>query len=170
MLFRSSLQNNLCAGGTSGQISVAANGGLSPYNFSWTGPTGAITSPTNLVAGNYQLQLTDANGCSATASYILTDPAPLTAQINLIQGLACHGNANGVLGLQVQGGTMPYSISWQGQGSTQTSFSNLAAGVYTATLTDANGCSTQQQYALLDRKSTRLNSSHEWISRMPSSA
>jgi hypothetical protein len=143
-----SLQNNLCAGGTSGQISVAASGGIAPYNLSWTGPAGAISSPTNLTAGNYQLQLTDANSCQASASYTLTDPTPLTAQLNLLQGLACNGNSNGMLGLQFQGGVAPYALTWQGQPSNQSTFSNLAAGLYTAVITDAHGCSMQQQYQL----------------------
>ncbi|MFM9053141.1 MAG: hypothetical protein ACKOKF_12655, partial [Bacteroidota bacterium] len=65
--------NAICYGASNGSASVSAIGGIFPYAYLWN--TGATTaSITNRPAGSYTVQVTDANGCSATASVVIGQP------------------------------------------------------------------------------------------------
>ncbi|MDX2003030.1 MAG: gliding motility-associated C-terminal domain-containing protein [Chitinophagales bacterium] len=136
------ITNILCNGGTNGSIEVTATGGNGPFTFSWsTGlvNNGVTTSTiTGLGAGTYGLTVTDATGCTASETYILTEPAPLTLSATATD-VTCNGAANGSIDLTVTGGTAPYSYSWTG-GSTNQDLNNLAGGSYTVNVTDDNGC------------------------------
>lgn len=96
----------------------------------------------NLLAGNYDVLVTDANGCTASTNEILTDaPAPVVQNVNATN-VNCNGAGNGQLTITANGGTNPlqYSIdngiSFQGT----TSFTNLTPGNYIIQVSDANGC------------------------------
>src|SRR6185369_17050178 len=83
-------------------------------------------------AGSYTFTVTDANGCSITVPVTITEPTPITAT-TAVTNVACNGGATGSVVITPTGGTAPYTIT-----PAQT---NLAAGSYTFTVTDANGCS-----------------------------
>jgi hypothetical protein len=68
-----------CAGG-SGSIQVTAAGGTAPYSFQWNGQPGTSFIQ-NIKAGNYQLIVTDANGCTFNKTFTVTDPAPYTIDL-----------------------------------------------------------------------------------------
>jgi hypothetical protein len=78
--------------------------------------------------------VTDGNGCTKTASYLVTQPTLLTA-VATGTSTSCANSATVVAG----GGTIPYSYSWS-NGATTQSITSLPAGTYTVTVTDANGC------------------------------
>lgn len=138
-----SAQTNVsCFNGTQGSATVSASGGTAPYTYSWS-TTPAQTSPTatNLAAGNYTVTVTDANGCTATASVTITQPAALNASISAQTNVSCFGNTNGSATASVNGGTGPYTYSWNTSPvQTSATASNLAPGTYVVTVTDANGC------------------------------
>jgi hypothetical protein len=92
-----------------------------------------------LSIGTYSVTVTDANGCSATATVTITQPAALVATISATN-VACNGDATGAANLSVSGGTTPYTYNW-GSGVTTEDRTGLTAGTYTVTITDANGCS-----------------------------
>ncbi|MFN9113521.1 MAG: hypothetical protein ACK5XN_25900, partial [Bacteroidota bacterium] len=76
--------NVSCFGGTNGSINLTVSGGFG-YSYSWTGPGGFTASTedlNNLAAGNYQVTVTDANGCTTTASVTITQPEELSASIS----------------------------------------------------------------------------------------
>jgi hypothetical protein len=127
----------LCFGQSTGSINITVNGGSAPYTYLWS--NGAITEDiSGLVAGTYSVTVTDANGCTATASATVNQPAsPVTA--NATATNATCGNPNGSVNLTVTGGTSPYTYLWS-NGATTEDISGLAAGTYTVTVTDANGC------------------------------
>ncbi|MBL0343395.1 MAG: gliding motility-associated C-terminal domain-containing protein [Bacteroidetes bacterium] len=136
-------QNVNCFGGTNGSVSVAVSGGTAPYAYVWN--NGAVTSSqSGLAAGNYQVTVTDVNGCSTTSNINVTQPAAgLSSSINGSQNVLCFAGNNGSLDVNVSGGTSPYTYSWSNGASTQ-DISTLAAGTYTVVITDANGCSETQ--------------------------
>ena len=134
-------QNVSCYTGTNGSIDLTASDGTAPYAFNWS--NGATTEDiNNLAAGTYTVTVTDANGCTTTASSTVTQPsASLSASTNVTQNVSCHSGNNGAVNLTVTNGTAPYSYSWN-NGSTSEDISNLVSGTYTVTVTDANGCTT----------------------------
>jgi hypothetical protein len=94
---------------------------------------------TNLAAGPYTIILTDANLCTSTSNFTITEPTSLNATES-------HTNVNCTTGfgsatITATGGTLPYTYSWtSGAGNVQT-VNNLLAGNYTAIVSDANLCS-----------------------------
>ena len=141
--------NVSCPGASDGSIDAIVVGGAAPYTFLWTAPDGSTfggEDPTGLEAGNYTLTITDAAGCEATSSITLLPPTALEASVTGDgTALACAGDDDAAASLHVTGGTAPYTIAWTGPAdftSNASGISGLAAGVYTALVTDLNGCST----------------------------
>ncbi|MEZ4979151.1 MAG: Ig-like domain-containing protein, partial [Chitinophagales bacterium] len=132
--------NITCNGFSNGAITTIVNGGTAPYTYSWTG-AGVNPSSQNqsgLAAGIYNLTVTDAAGCTATASTTLTQPIALTGGITATN-VACNGGSTGSLNLSVSGGTAPYTYLWS-NGPISEDQSLLPAGTYTVVVTDANSC------------------------------
>jgi gliding motility-associated-like protein len=128
-----------CNGGSNGSIVSTPSGGTPAYTYAWT-PSGQITATaTGLSAGTYTITVTDANGCIATASAVITQPTPVVATIGAITNVSCNGGANGSTSASGSGGTPPYFYSWT-SGSTTSNATGLSAGTYTVTVTDINGC------------------------------
>ncbi|MBK9193928.1 MAG: gliding motility-associated C-terminal domain-containing protein [Flavobacteriales bacterium] len=143
--------NISCNGSADGWVDVTVSGGTAPYYYTWTddfGGTTGIEDLSNLTAGNYYLNLVDANGCTTSASFTLTEPASLIATANITTA-ACQGSSDGAIDVTVSGGSVPYTYSWTGangfSASTQ-DLTSLVAGVYAFTITDANGCSITETY------------------------
>lgn len=125
-----------CAGGSNGAASVNASGGTPGYTYSWSnGATGASTS--GLSAGNHQVLITDSRGCQLLQGFTITQP---TAILLALSGTNTTCNLpNGQITPTISGGVLPYTYSWS-NGATTTTLSNVMAGSYTLTVTDANGC------------------------------
>ncbi len=136
--------NVACAGQSTGSATVTASGGVTPYTYSWnTVPVQTGATAINLSTGFYTVIVADSNGCTQSASIFITEPAiPLTATVTALVNAACFGATTGSVTLAGNGGTPPYQYSLNG-GVQQASgtFSNLAAGIYTITVTDASNCS-----------------------------
>ncbi|MFM1915167.1 MAG: hypothetical protein RLZZ531_836, partial [Bacteroidota bacterium] len=126
-----------CHNYTNGSINVTATGGTQPYTYAWS--NGQTTSVlTGLSAGSYSVTVTDANGCTATSSITITQPAPIQLT-STIQNVLCFGGNNGSVNASITGGVFPYSILWS-NGPVNQSINNLTAGQYQITVTDINGC------------------------------
>jgi len=133
----SALTNVLCNGGNTGSVTCTPGGGTVPYSYLWTG--GATTATVSgLSAGTYTINLTDNNGCTASASTTITQPSALNitpAFVNETSNAPCNGQASaGVIG-----GTSPYTYNWTGGGTTDT-IKSLCSGSYCCHVTDHNGC------------------------------
>ncbi len=132
------INNVTCNGNNDGSIEVAGIGGTAPYTYSWdTGETS--TSITNLAPGDYSVTITDANGCFTTQNYTIIEPDVLTVNSITQTPTSCNGGDNGSINLTIIGGTTPYTYLWN-NGETTQNLSNLTAGTYSVTVTDANGC------------------------------
>jgi trimeric autotransporter adhesin len=130
--------NVACFGGNNGQAAVSANGGTAPYTYTWSNAanTAAISG---LTAGVYTVTVNDANNCNRTLGVTITQPTTALAANAVSGNITCNGANNGTASASANGGTAPYTYTWS-NGSTSSSLNALAAGTYTATATDANGC------------------------------
>src|SRR5207247_406961 len=149
----SSQTNVACFGASTGSVTVSASGGTSPYTFSKDGVTfGASGTFSNLAAGSYTVTVKDANGCTTTQPVTITQPAAaVSASISSQTNVACFGGSTGSVTVAGSGGTTPYTFSIDGVNfGTSGTFSNLAAGSYTLTVKDANGCSTTQPVTITE--------------------
>ena len=130
-----------CYGASTGSIDATVTGGTSPYTYSWSNGTsvvGTTVDVSNLPAGTYTLTVTDSKGCSTTTSATIIQPAAIVTGV-VIMNAKCNGESNGSVDLTVSGGTGEFSFLWS-NGSTEEDLSGLAAGSYSVTITDANGC------------------------------
>ena len=124
-----------------GSATANVNGGTSPYTYLWSnGQTSA--SVNNFSSGNHFVKITDLNGCIDTSWIMLYDLDGPQLAIAEINNLPCFDSENiGNVTLTISGGTNPYNIQWDDpQGQTGLTASNLAAGDYSATVTDNEGC------------------------------
>ena len=111
---------------------------VSSYTYLWS--NGATTKDiSGLTAGTYTVTVTS-GGCPVNGTYTVTQSAALNITISP-GSVICNGATNGSIGSSVSGGVAPYTYLWS-NGATVSSISNLAAGTYTLTITDANGCAS----------------------------
>lgn len=129
----------ICFGDTNGTASVNANGGTAPYNYLWS--TGEISGTiTNLTAGNYNVLVTDANGCTSQTSFVVRQPdAAITVVASGKLRLDCFGDADGSITAAISGGEGPYELFWNNGRRTST-IDNLATGDYILRVVDIRGC------------------------------
>ena len=132
-------------------INGTISGGYAPYTvtlISGTGP-GTIAQPgtttftyTTAVAGTYQFQIQDAQGCTTTTSATINPLIPITATLNPVNPL-CNGDANGSVQIIPSGGVGPYTYSFNGSAFSTTSlYSGLSANIaYTYEVRDSKNCS-----------------------------
>lgn len=131
------LTNIKCAGGNDGSMSASVTGGTPGYIYQWSNAaTGSANN--NLVQGDYCVTVTDGNGCRSISESILTEPDGIV--FYLYPKASTCGQSNGNVSVSVYGGTGLYTYSWN-NGAANDSVSGLIAGIYTFTVTDANGCS-----------------------------
>ncbi|MFD1551479.1 SprB repeat-containing protein, partial [Putridiphycobacter roseus] len=89
--------------------------------------------------GTYTVTITDANGCTETASAMVTEPIELHVMEDVVTDATCFGNCDGTTNTIVTGGVAPFTYLWS-NGETTAMAMNLCAGTHTVSVTDANGC------------------------------
>ncbi|OXB00905.1 hypothetical protein B0A72_19260 [Flavobacterium pectinovorum] len=136
-----SAQTNIgCRGEATGSATVNVTGGTPGYTYSWVPSGGTAATATGLTAGTYTVTVTDANGCIATQTFSITQPAAILSATTATVGVSCFGGTNGSASVTVSGGTSGYTYSWAPLGGTTATITGRPAGNYTCTITDANGC------------------------------
>ena len=136
--------NNESCEGNDGTFTLSSSNAQQPITFDYgTGPT-QIPIFSNLSAGTYMVTATDAAGCDATLTVIISqDPTPSLSIINT-DNENC-GAADGSFTVQASGGIAPYIYELDnGQISRTPTFNNLTAGSYIVSVVDANNCSATQ--------------------------
>ncbi|MBU0765732.1 MAG: T9SS type A sorting domain-containing protein [Bacteroidetes bacterium] len=132
------IENNETCSGSDGSANIIVSGGNTPYSYQWsTGATSVALS--GLTAGIYSLTVTDAAGCTETATATIINPYPLLLSSSVTDET---GTAGGSIDLTVAGGVLPYSYLWS-NGDTTQDIGNLSAGIYTVTVTDYSGCTEE---------------------------
>lgn len=140
LALQSSHVNVNCFGDSTGAAAVIAAGGTMPYFYTWSHDTVTQASVTGLVAGNYSVQVTDANGCQINNAFTITQPPSLFSFQSSKTDVSCFGGATGSASVNVTGVTGPFTYAWSPGGSVQSGISNIIAGNYTVQVTDANNC------------------------------
>ena len=128
-----------CPGANDGTATVSATGGIIPYSYAWSDPAMQTTATaSNLAPGQYYVTVSHGGACPVIDSVTITGPNPLAIQ-STITPADCNVS-NGAIDLSVSGGTAPYSYQWSPSLGNTANPTNLMAGSYTATVTDASGC------------------------------
>jgi hypothetical protein len=145
-----------CFGATDGAATVTPTGGTGPFTYLWSnGETTAAASM--LPAGSSSVTVTDAGGCQSFSSVSLNAPAQIVLNFSSADVL-CNGDANGTASVSASGGAGGFTYSWSDGGSGATR-NDLAAGSYTLTVTDANGCNEMVPFTIAEPASISLSSS-----------
>lgn len=136
LAFTQSLTNEVCSNGQ-GEIALSVSGGTAPYTYSWS--NGATTATAiGLSSGAYSCTITDNTGCSIITGNIQVGNTPNGISVDaVVTDATC--SPNGAIDVTVNGGSTPLTFNWT-SGQTTEDISGLAAGSYTYTVTDANGC------------------------------
>jgi hypothetical protein len=148
-------QTNIsCNGGSNGAASVnAATGGAGGYTYNWTpgNPTGdGSVSVTGLSAGTWTCTATDANGCTTSTNFTITEPTALVSSASAQTNVSCNGGSNGSATVAASAGTGTYAYAWSPSGGTSATATGLTAGLYTVNVTDVNGCNTSTNFTITE--------------------
>ena len=139
------LTNPTTGGGNNGSIAASASGGQAPYSFSLNGGAPQASGTfNNLSAGSYVVTATDANGCTGTNTFVLTDPCTgvtITINTTVAGNTPCQTPNTGSITATASGGVGPYMYSLDG-GSFQASgtFNNVSTGNHTVAARASNNC------------------------------
>tara|TARA_B100000902_G_C27306319_1_gene915679 strand:+ start:677 stop:2266 length:1590 start_codon:yes stop_codon:yes gene_type:complete len=136
----------ICHGDTNGTVQLCISGGVGPYTTNWFG-----VNPNNLIAGSYNVSVTDAQGSSGGATYTINQPSEII--VNAYQ--------NGInLESNTIGGTPPYIYDWTLNGvsvSSSNSFIPIQNGIYILSIIDNNGCVSVSDPVNVSNISSDLN-------------
>lgn len=129
------ITNVTCAGLANGAIDLSITGGTGPFTYGWTGGgVGTTYNPSaqdiaGLKATSYNVTVGSYAGCTTTATYTVNQPAVVAVSVSS-DAMVCKNSTTSVY-VSATGGTVPYS----GTGTF-----TVSAGIYSYTVTDANGC------------------------------
>ncbi|PLX03346.1 MAG: hypothetical protein C0594_10570, partial [Marinilabiliales bacterium] len=142
------VSNVNCYNGADGEVDITVSGGTTAYSYAWnSGQT--VEDLTSLTAGTYDIEVTDANGCTTTGSATVTQPAAALTVSAVNTNVSCSGGTDGAIDLTVSNGTPTYTYSWSNSETTQ-DLSGLSAGIYDVTVSDANGCQLLNSYTITE--------------------
>ncbi|MBP7389542.1 MAG: SprB repeat-containing protein, partial [Chitinophagales bacterium] len=145
--FGSPVITDASCGGNDGNIVVTVSGATNPITYTWSNSLPDNDTVT-VAAGTYTVTATDANGCSATASYTVGQAPAFTFGTPVITDATCAGS-NGSIVVTISGAaTNPIVYAWSNGLPDNDTVTGLAAGTYTLTGTDANGCSATASYTV----------------------
>jgi hypothetical protein len=134
-----------CFGNANGSSTISASGGTSPYTYLWSN-AGTTATISGLASGAYNCTVTCANGCTTTATSMVTEPSQLSATVTS-GSTSCSNITDGTATVSASGSVAPYNYIWS-NAATTSSISGLASGVYSCTITCTNGCSTTQSVTI----------------------
>ena len=145
-----------CTGGNDGTATVVATNGTTPYTYAWsTTPTQILPTASNLSAGTYYVTVTDGNGCTRLDSAIVAEQSPIVLTTSSVPA-GCAGASTGTATVHATGGVGGYTYIWNtSPAQTDSTATGVAAGTYSVTVTDANGCQADTTVTVI--QSTPIN-------------
>ncbi|MEO0340301.1 MAG: SprB repeat-containing protein, partial [Bacteroidota bacterium] len=135
-----------CFGQPQANFKIVPKGGKGPYQFKWDATTLAGDGSQGLLAGEYQVTVTDATGQSFVKDVIIEEPAEIEVNPKVTSPPSVD-QADGVVEMDVKGGVAPYQYKWN-TGQTTEKVEGLKAGQYSVEVTDANGCVMNRSFEL----------------------
>ncbi len=129
-----------CSGDATGTIRASVVGGEAPYQYAWD--MGQTTNELNgLVAGNYNLTVTDTRGCTESQGDEIAEPSESLLGSTETKDITCNGGRNGQILIAPTGGTAPYRYSLNGEPfSPNPNKVGLYPGNYEVIIQDVRGC------------------------------
>ena len=144
-----SVDSVTCYGLGDGSVTTESSGGFQPYTYSWNDPLNqSASNAENLSDGTYQLIVSDKYGCSDSISVEVYEPDELVNFASTVRNIKCHNDSNGMISVEMRGGTKPYTFIWNNNRTTSTEIKNLAAGDYQLIVEDKNGCKDTSNFTL----------------------
>jgi hypothetical protein len=141
------LQDVSCYQGNDGSITVGFTGGNDTVSYVWSNTSINYIIP-SLVAGSYTVTITDLKGCQDSATFVVNEPdTSVFIDSVFIVDAYCQGGEVGMMTVFGAGGTGPYNYAWNNDDSTATT-TNLGAGSYVLTITDALGCTHDTSFTV----------------------
>ncbi len=138
-----SVTNETCNQLNNGLAIANVTGGTPVYTYTFL-PSGVNTNTVNnLSSGTQTVLVRDANNCSFSKTFLITQPSVLNATITSVTNVKCYNGTTGKATGLGFGGTAPYTYMWAPSGSTLNTISNVADGSYTLTVTDSKSCTAQ---------------------------
>jgi len=137
-----------CNGFSDGVATASATGGTMAYTYAWSNSATTATI-TGVIAGTYSVTITDANGCTDSASVTIIEPTTMVSSAVVDNNVSCFGFSDGGATASGTGGTSPYAYAWS-NGATTASITGAAAGAYSVTITDANGCTDSSSVVITE--------------------
>lgn len=130
-----------CPGGSDGTATATMSPVLGTISYDWYDAGGQTTqTATGLAAGTYHCEVTSSVGCVDTVVVTVTEIPPMVGQIIVQQDVSCNSGSDGIIGVNITGGTSPYTYAWDSSSSTAQAANDLAAGAHTVTITDNHSC------------------------------
>lgn len=134
-----------------GTAAINAAGGTPAYTYTWNPNVSTADNASSLAAATYNVTVTDAHLCTITTTFTVTQPPQLIVTSTEVNN-RCYGDATASITLNASGGTPGggYVYTWNPSVSTTNSATNLTAGNYAYTVTDANNCTVVQSVSIVD--------------------
>src|SRR5690606_5379758 len=136
--------------GNDGEAVVTVTGGTTPYTYAWSPSGGTGDTASNLTVGTYTVLVTDANGCTTTKVFTITQPIPLMFQSVSQTNVKCNGGSDGTATVSVIGDNTPYTYLWTPTGGTNETATGLSAGTYNVEVTDSAGSTINQSFTITE--------------------
>lgn len=132
-----------------GNIVITTANGSGNHTYSWANGAGTGNTASNLLAGSYDVTITDDAypNCFIDTTFSLVNPNAPTIALQNQTNVACAGDSSGTITITVSGGTPQNTIVWS-TGDTTLAVANLTTGTYTVTVTDANNCAANASYTI----------------------
>lgn len=134
------VRNVSCFGDLDGSIEVFVEGGSGTYFYEYSNGTSLGNSLDGVGAGDFMVTVRDGNDCEITLQGTITEPDELVINVLEANNTSDDSMADGSLAIGITGGTEPYTTAWEDGFGDVLEVSDLAAGDYTVTVTDDNGC------------------------------
>lgn len=138
--------NETCYGYHDGTATAVANG-TAPYTYLWSN-NAATQTISQLNGGNYQVTVTDNNGCSSTAAVTISSTSPFLFSNIAVTDVKCYGGNDGNISVTATGGNGNISYVWNTGGTGNTAAALTANTPYTVSATDADGCMADTSFTL----------------------
>ena len=138
-----------CSGASDGSISIDISGGVSPYDFVWSGPGGFFSNTpniSNVSTGEYIITVIDDNGCEYQETFNVTTPNPIIIDSS-VSDVSCFTFDDGEINITISGGNSPYTFDWS-NGSSDEDLNNLPPGIYELIVFDNEGCFENAVYEI----------------------
>ena len=146
----SSSSNASCNAVCDGSATATMTGGASPFTYAWDdGASQTTATASALCSGTYNVMITDAGGCSSSASVTITEGTAITITVDNQDNPDCFGSSDGSIDMTVSGGTGSYTYDWNGSFVSE-DLSSLSSGTYNFTATDSDGCQNTTSVTLTD--------------------